>query len=713
MEKYCPKCFKKYPASLKECPADGTNLVAFHEGELTGRVLDKRYTVLERIGRGGMGVVYKAEQQLIKRIVALKVLRREVVQDENAVKRFLTEARATSLLQSPHTVTLHDFGVTDEGLLYYTMELLRGRSVSRLIKTEAPLEYRRAVDLVLQACDSLEEAHEQNILHRDIKPDNLFVVTVRGKESVKVLDFGIAKLIGDASMESLTKTGSIIGTPQYLSPEQAKGNPVLPASDLYSLGIVLYEMLTGVPPFLADTPMKTLWKHVQEEPEPIHVKNPDIEVPRSVDLFLRKALEKEPGRRFQSAAAFREGLERALAQHDASPETVTLASLSSTEGGLRVRTDPMYAEQPETEEEGGGAPSPELARTDTAEPVLLDPEPAHQDFSASEADLSGNPEIAPAPGPDTLALLSAIRGRMTWIVGVVAATVLLGGLFIWRPWNDIGKGKTDAEAARKTETTTDAEPGNDSAVENKDEARAAIEAGNAPSGDRLTKADSMKSKSAGAEKASQTLAKQETDEAEEGRIPDETGKGREVRLPGKTAEGQGVSEKTAANGAAEKNGAKEEGELAGEGEESHKVEQGKEPLQDKKAEGAEQVDDAELASKAEEERKAEMASKAAEEKKAVDESAGKAEKKRKAEQARKDEEKKKAAAEVARRAEEKREAEQARKDEERRKAEAAKKAEEEREADEAHRRLEAERKKREEEERKKQEDDDFEGMEIK
>ena len=380
MEKYCPKCFKKYPVSLKECPADGTNLVSFQDGDLTGRVLDKRYTVMERIGRGGMGVVYKAEQHLIKRIVALKVLRREVVQDENAVKRFLNEARSTSSLQSPHTVTLHDFGVTGEGLLYYTMELLEGRPVSGLIRAEAPLPYRRAVDLVLQACDSLEEAHEHNILHRDIKPDNLFVTTVRGKETVKILDFGIAKVVGDASMESLTRTGSIVGTPQYLSPEQALGNPVLPASDLYSLAIVLYEMLTGVPPFLADTPMKTLWMHAQEQPDPIHLKNPDIEVPLSVDLFLRKAMEKDPAKRFQSAGAFLKALEGALADHDDSPETVTLTSLSNAEGGVRVRAEPHH------------------------------------------------------PEPETRALIQPARNRIVWAVGVVAALVLAAGLAVWQPW---------------------------------------------------------------------------------------------------------------------------------------------------------------------------------------------------------------------------------------------------------------------------------------
>ena len=249
--KYCPKCFKKYPLHVERCTDDGSYLVAPMDKDLVGEVLDDRYTVLERIGKGGMGVVYKAEQHLIKRIVALKVLRRDIAQDESAVKRFLNEARAIAGLDSHHTISLYDFGVTRDGLLYYTMELLKGRPLSRIIQDEAPLDHVRAAGLLLQACRSLEEAHEHNILHRDLKPENLFVSMKKGKERLKVLDFGIAKLVGDASMDTVTQAGMIVGTPQYLSPEQAKGRPVAQTSDLYSLGIVLYEMLTGMPPFLA------------------------------------------------------------------------------------------------------------------------------------------------------------------------------------------------------------------------------------------------------------------------------------------------------------------------------------------------------------------------------------------------------------------------------------------------------------------------------
>jgi serine/threonine protein kinase len=450
MENYCPSCFEKFPAELSECPKDGTNLVSFVDGDLTGRVLDKRYTVMERIGRGGMGIVYKAEQCLIKRIVALKVLRREVVQDESAVKRFLNEARATSSLQSPHTVTLHDFGVTSDGLLYYTMELLAGRPLSKVIKMEAPLSYKRAVDMVLQACDSLEEAHAHNILHRDIKPDNLFVTPVRGKENVKVLDFGIAKIVGDTSMDSFTKTGSIIGTPQYLSPEQAMGTPVVPASDLYSLAIVLYEMLTGSPPFQSDTTMKTLWKHAKEKPEPIFVRNPNIEVPKSVDLFLQKALMKDPERRFESAIAFRRALEAALATHDATPETVAVTALANTEEGVRVSA---FVE--ETLEQVSGTPT-ENATVDAEKGGAFDETLNIDSVRAKSAALQEQQDTGHAPGQNTLDLVRPNRNRSIWIGAAIGAVVVIGGIGIWQPW--VGGQKTDSPETGIAANTSNTDP---------------------------------------------------------------------------------------------------------------------------------------------------------------------------------------------------------------------------------------------------------------
>jgi serine/threonine protein kinase len=336
MKKYCPKCFSKFEPTVERCPHDGSYLLSPVDMDLTGQVLDDRYTILGRIGRGGMGIVYRAEQRYIGRVVALKVLKRDLVEDERAVRRFMTEAKAIASLDSRHTVTLHDFGVTKDGLLYYTMELLPGRPMSHLIRDESPVDYRRAVMLITQVCHSLEEAHGRGILHRDLKPDNLFVSVKEGKEEVKVLDFGIAKLIGRSGVDSMTKTGEILGTPDYLSPEQLLYYKFFPSSDLYSLAIVLYELLAGTTPFREETPVATIMAHATKMARPVSETNPAVQVPRGIERFLEKALTKDPALRYQTAAEFRQALGDAADNPEGSPGIVSLPPLSATSDGLRV-----------------------------------------------------------------------------------------------------------------------------------------------------------------------------------------------------------------------------------------------------------------------------------------------------------------------------------------------------------------------------------------
>jgi len=397
--------------------------------------------------------------------VALKVLRRETVQDESSVKRFLTEAKAIACLESPHTITLHDFGVTPDGLLYYTMELLRGSPLSKLLRKEGPLDFRRASELVFQTLDSLEEAHERNILHRDLKPDNLFITLKRGKEHATILDFGIAKLVGDQSMDTITRTGMICGTPAYLSPEQALGNEALPASDLYSLGIVFYEMLSGSPPFRNTTAMKVLLQHLNEQPQPIHERNPDVEVPQSLDQFILKALGKEPERRFRSASEFRQGLEEALSAHQERPETVALSPMTTTGGGLRSVSSRHAGDAPSPPEEESATTSP----SETADALESQPdtftrqtspagaaEPAdsaaHADTGMTPLPLVGSEEGSSDgredPGQETKIAIDAARSRswLPWSVAGVLTAALAVLIVVWQPW--VG-GKNNPEGARK------------------------------------------------------------------------------------------------------------------------------------------------------------------------------------------------------------------------------------------------------------------------
>ncbi len=440
MEKYCPKCFKKFSGQEVRCPADGKKLVSMVDRDLVGQELDERYKVLSLLGRGGMGVVYVAEQAMIGRRVALKVLRREVVQDETTVKRFLTEAKAIASLRNPHTVTLHDFGITDDGLLYYTMELLEGRPLSKVIVGEGPLDYERAARLLSQVLESLEEAHEKGILHRDLKPDNLFVSVRRGVEHVTVLDFGIAKLAGDTSMESITRTGMICGTPAYLAPEQALGNPAVPASDLYSLAIVFYEMLAGLPPFHDTTPMKLLLQQLNAKPVPISVRNPKVQVPASIDAFLQKALEKEPESRFTSVVSFREGLERALEVHRLAPTTASLLPMESTSDGLRglkgVSTGETHDYAARSEAGGTARPQGPVAAVSKG---LVDPGVTTGDASAGAAPEGPTGQGTSGTGTASTAALEKAAGMRStlgkWLAVGALALACGVGLLVWNPWS--------------------------------------------------------------------------------------------------------------------------------------------------------------------------------------------------------------------------------------------------------------------------------------
>jgi serine/threonine protein kinase len=336
-DRFCPKCVKKIPGELENCPECGVRLIASMDGDLSGSVLDERYDVIESLGKGGMGVVYKARQRIIDRWVALKVLRRELVQDESSVKRFLVEAKAVASLRSPHTITLYDFGISREGLLYFTMELLEGRALTKIIRTEAPLDPERAVGLVLQVCDSLKEAHGKGILHRDLKPDNIYVLPGEGgKEHVKVLDFGIAKMLNEGKEGSITATGMICGTPMYLSPEQATGLSLDGRSDMYSLGIILYEMLAGSPPFEDATPMGILLKQVNQEPAPVSVRNPNVQVPLAIDRFIMRVLSKRPEDRPDTIDAFARQLRSALDSTRTDFRQVRISSVGETAEGVVV-----------------------------------------------------------------------------------------------------------------------------------------------------------------------------------------------------------------------------------------------------------------------------------------------------------------------------------------------------------------------------------------
>jgi predicted Ser/Thr protein kinase len=260
---------------------------------LVGKVLADRFEILSRIGEGGTGVVYKAKQITVDRTVAIKVLGAHVSSDPSWVKRFHNEARAAARLDHPNTVRLIDFGETKEGLLFIAMEFLHGRALSDEIVRLGKLPVQRALRILSQVCLSLQEAHGQGIIHRDIKPDNVFLVEMKGGgDFVKVLDFSVAKMEDNAQQ---TRAGTVFGTPAYMSPEQARGVKLTPHSDIYACGIVAYEMLTGKPPFEAALPMEVVMMHLRQKPAPL------VGFPEPVARLVMKALEKTIDRRQQSA----------------------------------------------------------------------------------------------------------------------------------------------------------------------------------------------------------------------------------------------------------------------------------------------------------------------------------------------------------------------------------------------------------------------------
>ena len=263
-----------------------------------------RYAVIERIGVGGMAEVYRARDELLGREVAVKVLSERLSTDRSFVERFRREAQAAANLNHPNIVSLYDYG-SEGDTNFIVMEYIDGKSLGEVISEEAPLLPERAAEIAGDVAKALERAHNAGLVHRDIKPNNI-MLTSTGQ--TKVTDFGIVRAVGGEAEQQMTQTGMVIGTAAYLSPEQAQGNPVDARSDVYSLGCVLYEMLTGSTPFTGDTPLAVAYKHVRETPDPPSAINPDV--PEDLDAIAMKALAKNPDNRYSSATEMRDDLER-------------------------------------------------------------------------------------------------------------------------------------------------------------------------------------------------------------------------------------------------------------------------------------------------------------------------------------------------------------------------------------------------------------------
>lgn len=344
--RYCPECHRTYSHVQQYCPLDGHPIYDV-PAELPefGTMLNDRYLILAQLGTGGMGAIFRAKDIRGRREVALKVLKPALVAREQAVQRFFVEARAANRLRHPNIVELFDFGVSREGYLFLAMELLPGLTLADLLRRRERLAPGEALLVALGVTEALVHAHEKGVVHRDLKPENIFLVAW-DKEGyfVKVLDFGVAA-VADAQCRGALGRGEVLGTPAYMSPEQVRGDIVDRRSDIYSLGIVLFEMLAGTPPFMADTPAEIMRCHLTQDLPPLPALAVSATVRRGIDGLIRAMCARRPIERLSDAAEVRARIRAVM-------DNLAVEDAQAVDAALFVKTlEPMRTMVPFHERE--------------------------------------------------------------------------------------------------------------------------------------------------------------------------------------------------------------------------------------------------------------------------------------------------------------------------------------------------------------------------
>jgi len=417
-QKICPTCGTEYPLSERFCPRDGTALrSAAGQGDLLGTVVADRYHILKKLGAGGMGTVYLAEHVKMGRKSALKVMNPGMNADPDAIARFNREAANASRLNHPNVCGIYDFGETPDGTIYLAMEFIEGASLTDVVEQAGVLPPSRAASIVHQTADALQVAHDAGIVHRDLKPDNIMVARNRdGSDLVKVVDFGIAKA-SSSDAQKVTKTGLVVGTPEYMSPEQLAGDRLDGRSDIYALGLVAFNCLSGALPFAANSAQEAMIMRLTDMPRTLAEVRPEIAWPAELQATLDLALTRDAADRYQSAAQFGRAFAAACA---------LLPDAPSAEAGTMVLSP-------------ADVPSTRVARPGGATAAS-----AGARAGARAAAPAAAPTAAPAPA-------AGGRSRGPLIGGGIGAVLLVAGL-VWKL--GVGGGSTTAAPGDSTNVTT-------------------------------------------------------------------------------------------------------------------------------------------------------------------------------------------------------------------------------------------------------------------
>jgi serine/threonine-protein kinase len=370
---------------------------------MVGSIIAERYHILKKLGEGGMGSVYLAEHVKMGRKAALKVMNPGMAQDPDAIARFNREAANASRLNHPNVCAIYDFGETTDGLIYLAMEFIEGQSLTSLIEKTGALTPPRAAAIIHQAADALQVAHDYGIVHRDLKPDNIMITKARdGSDVAKVVDFGIAKA-SSSDAQKVTKTGLVVGTPEYMSPEQLAGDKLDGRSDIYSLGLVAFNCLTGKLPFPSNSAQEAMIMRLTDEPKTLAEMRPDISWPDELQAVMTKALARDVNERYQSAAQFGRDLARAV---ENMPQAVAAAA------GTQVI-------------DASAAPS--LAKTVVGGPAAPAPPSVPKTRVASPAEKAAAPAAAAPAKKSTMPLVAAAAVVVLGVGGYLAWKATGGG----------------------------------------------------------------------------------------------------------------------------------------------------------------------------------------------------------------------------------------------------------------------------------------------